>query len=65
VPERFRWIISLNPMAPLVETYQDAMLLGQWPHLAHLWPAALVSGVLVVLAFLLFRRASAELVDVL
>jgi lipopolysaccharide transport system permease protein len=65
VPERFRWIVSLNPMAPLVGTYQDAMLLGQWPHLAALWPAVLVSTVLVALAFLLFRRASSELVDVL
>ncbi len=65
VPARFRLFASLNPMAPLVETYQDAMLLGQWPHLAHLWPSALVAGVLLVLAFLLFRRASAELVDVL
>ncbi len=65
VPARFRWIVSLNPMAPLVETYQDAMLLGQWPNLAHLWPAALAAVVLLAVAFLLFRRASAELVDVL
>lgn len=65
VPDRFRWLLSLNPMAPLVETYQNAMLLGQWPNLAHLWPAALVSLVLLAVAFLLFRRASAELVDVL
>ena len=65
VPARFRWLVSLNPMAPLVATYQDAMLLGRWPNLFALWPAALLTAVLVVLAFLLFRRASAELVDAL
>jgi lipopolysaccharide transport system permease protein len=65
VPSRFRWLVSLNPMAPLVETYEDAMLMGRWPDLASLGPVALVAAVLVVLAFLLFRRASAELVDAL
>jgi len=65
VPARFRWIVSLNPMAPLVATYQDAMLSGKWPNLLHLWPAALVTVVLVALSFALFRRASSELVDAL
>ena len=65
VPSRFRWLVSLNPMAPLVETYEDAMLMGRWPDLTTLGPVALITAVLVTLAFLLFRRASAELVDVL
>ncbi len=65
VPARFRWFVSLNPMAPLVVAYQDAMLSGRWPDLAALWPTAAVTLVLVAFAFLLFRRASAELVDAL
>ena len=65
VPERFRWIVSLNPMAPLVASYQDAMMEGRWPDFHALLPATAVAVLLVVVSFALFRRASSELVDAL
>jgi lipopolysaccharide transport system permease protein len=65
VPERFRWLVKLNPLAPIVRIYQDALLYQRWPDLAALWPSALVAALLFVAAFALFRRAGSELVDAL
>jgi len=65
VPERMRWLVELNPMAPLVGIYQDALLLDQWPSLPSLlWPT-LFGFAMFVLSFIVFRRASPELVDAL
>ncbi len=65
VPERFRWIVALNPLAPMVRLYQDALLYGRWPDPAALAVPTGLAVLFVALAFALFRRASAELVDAL
>ncbi len=65
VPERFRWITAINPLAPLVRIYQDALLFHRWPDFGLLWPPAVVATGLFLLSFIVFRRASAELVDAL
>jgi lipopolysaccharide transport system permease protein len=65
VPERLRWLLDLNPMVGLVRIYQDALLFDRWPDLSALAVPAIVSLALFIMSFLLFRRASAELVDVL
>jgi lipopolysaccharide transport system permease protein len=65
VPERFRWLVALNPLAPLVRIYQDAFLYNRWPDFGALAGPAALATALVVLAFALFRRASSELVDAL
>lgn len=65
VPERFRWLLALNPLAPLVRIYQDALLYNRWPELSTLAVPAGLACFFVVLAFALFRRASSELVDAL
>ena len=65
VPERFQWLINLNPMTPLVGLYQDALLLNQGPHWTDLLPTLLIGAVAVLLSFAVFRRASPELVDAL
>lgn len=65
VPERFRWAVALNPLAPIIRIYQDALLYQTWPDLNALWPSALIALSLFCAAFLLFRRAGSELVDAL
>jgi lipopolysaccharide transport system permease protein len=65
LPERFNRFLKLNPMAPLVRVYQDALLYGKmpdWPSLAI--PFAIATGVFLF-SFWIFRRASADLVDAL
>ena len=64
VPEAFRATLAINPVVPLVGGYHDILVYGRAPGEGLLW-VALVAGVLLVLAWLMFRRASAEMVDVL
>lgn len=59
-----RWFV-LNPMYPLVTSYQNVLIFDRaplWPELA--WLTGLATAFLVVSLFL-FRRASPEMVDVL
>ena len=65
IPEKFLPLIQLNPMTPLVNLYQDALLLNQPPSWISLWPAVLIGGISVMLSFAVFRRASPDLVDAL
>lgn len=65
VPDSVHAYINLNPMTGLVAIYQDALLLNQAPDFSTLIPAAIVAAVAVTASFILFRRASPELVDAL
>lgn len=65
VPEWLRWLVNLNPMVALVSIYQDALLLNRGPDWTALALPAGISIALFLMSFALFRRASAELVDVL
>jgi lipopolysaccharide transport system permease protein len=65
VPERFKLVLYLNPMVPLVALYQNALLLDHGPSWGELWPAIAVGALMVSLSFFVFRRASADLVDAL
>lgn len=65
VPAHLQFLIALNPMTPLVAIYQNALAFDAWPNLLLLvWPLALI-GILMLMAAVLFRRSSAEIVDAL
>lgn len=65
IPKSFQPFIDANPMTGLVDLYHDALLLNQAPDFSSLMmPAATGLGA-VVLSFVVFRRASPELVDAL
>ncbi|MGL3606266.1 ABC transporter permease [Rhizobium sp. G187] len=65
MPQKVQAYINLNPMTGLVAIYQDALLLNQAPNIATLIPSVIVAGIAVAASFILFRRASPELVDAL
>ncbi|MGV8864893.1 MAG: ABC transporter permease [Pseudomonas sp.] len=64
LPEAFRSTLAFNPVAPLVMAYHDVIVYGRSPSAGLAYPAA-VAFVMSALAFFVFRRASAELVDAL
>lgn len=64
VPEAFRVTLGFNPVVPLVIGYHDIFVYGKAPS-ASLWGVAATAAILLIGSFLLFRRASAEMVDVL
>ena len=63
LPERFRPMMSLNPMARLVEAYQNILVSNQWPDWYALLPVALLAILLCILGAHLFRKHSGEMVD--
>jgi len=65
VPESFRPLLLLNPMTTLVQSYQGAILFNTSPDLIPLGGLVVLTLSLLLIALTLFRRASAEMVDVL
>ena len=65
IPEQFRKIVEFNPMTHVVGGYQDVLLRNHAPDLSGLLMPLTVGLVLMAISFVLFRRASAEMVDVL
>ncbi|TIP36273.1 MAG: ABC transporter permease, partial [Mesorhizobium sp.] len=65
LPEKYGAVFNLNPLAPLVALYQDALLFDRWPSADSLIMPAVLGLVSMALAVVFFRRASPELIDVL
>lgn len=62
-PERWRWVLWLNPMTGLVQGYQQVLLQGAWPP-ASVWWVSLAWLLLLVLALnALVARSRDQLVD--
>ncbi|HHS96945.1 MAG TPA: ABC transporter permease [Chloroflexi bacterium] len=65
VPDRFRAIYMLNPMAVLIDGYRRAILYQEWPDPTQLLVATAVSLLVFVLAYAYFKRAEAVFADVI
>lgn len=62
-PERWRWVLWLNPMTAPVQGYQQILLQGQWPAASVWWVALAWMGLLVLVLDVLVRRSRDQLVD--
>jgi lipopolysaccharide transport system permease protein len=58
-------LFILNPMAGVIDGMQRALLRGQHPDLATLWPGMVLVAVLLPLSYLFFKRAEAYFADVI
>ena len=65
LPERFRWLAHVNPMAAPVAVYQQALLHNAFPSWQQFLLPVLAALVAMAMALFIFRRASAEIVDAL
>lgn len=65
IPEKYRGLLVLNPMYHVVAGYQNVLVFGHPPELAGLLAVGVCSLAMLGFAMFLFRRASAEMVDVL
>lgn len=65
VPGEFSSVLNANPMYWIVTAYQDVLLFQRGPDIEHLVWVGLTSIGLLAFALVLFRRSSAEMVDVL
>jgi len=64
VPEKYRWMIKLNPMYPFIELYHQVLLQGtvSWPMLGF---TIGLSAILFAAAILFFERSKYAFADVL
>lgn len=65
VPEKVRWLLQFNPMHWVVSAYHDVLVYERAPNLWVLFAIGLLVLVLSALALVIYRRASADMVDVL
>lgn len=65
LPVRYHQWFRLNPLYPLVSSYQKVLVYGESPQWGALAWLALMSVVTWLVALLVFRRSSAEMVDAL
>ena len=65
VPERFRTIYMLNPMAGIIESYRNVLIEGLPPNFYHIGIAAGVAVILFFLGYYYFKRIEMTFADVI
>ena len=65
IPESYRHLLNLNPMYPVISAYHKVLAYNTTPTLNVIAIIAAISLALMLLSLFIFRRASAEMVDVL
>lgn len=62
-PARYRFIFALNPMAVLINAYKQTILGGGMPNLMSLSIGLIISIVIFVFGFLLFKKLEGQFAD--
>ena len=65
VPEPFRWIISLNPIAVLIENARKCVVFGLAPELASLALLSLVAALFLLAGSYFFEKSKPAFADVM
>lgn len=63
LPKEAGWLLAYNPMAGLIEAYQQIFVFGVWPNWPRLIPVLVLAVILCALGAQLFRRHAGEMVD--
>lgn len=65
IPERYRWLVEFNPMAPLIRSYRRILLEGAMPD----WTGLIFTGAFALICFLIgywwFERTKKAFADVI
>jgi lipopolysaccharide transport system permease protein len=65
IPEIYRDWLSMNPIYPIVDAYQQVIVYGEEPHWKAIFTIACLGIFLACVSLFIFRRASAEMADAL
>ena len=63
LPVRLEKFMILNPMMPMVASFQDVILLGQWPSWERLLYPLVLSALIALIALKVFRSGLRDMVD--
>ena len=65
IPEKYHWLVMLNPMTGITLGYQNILLYDKAPDLSILIYPTLFAIVMLILSLIIFRKANEEMADVL
>ncbi len=65
IPQRYRWLVDLNPMAPLIRSYRRILLEGKMPDWQGLGVTLVFAVVCFVFGYWWFERTKKAFADVL
>jgi lipopolysaccharide transport system permease protein len=65
VPEQWKWVYDLNPMAVIIEGYRGSLLYGRTPDPSTLALAALISAGLLLGGYVYLKRVEASFADII
>ncbi|WNJ96500.1 ABC transporter permease [Vibrio ruber] len=65
VPEKYKWIIMLNPLSSLTIGYHDVLVYDKSPDFTTLSYPIILAFVMLALSALIFKKANEEMADVL
>jgi len=63
IPEKFRFVFSLNPMSVIVNAYRQTILGGGKPNISSLTIAFVMSVIIFVVGFYFFKKSEGEFAD--
>lgn len=63
VPDRFKSLYMLNPMAPIISGYRQVLLMGTQPDLYHLGISTLVTFIMLYLSYKYFKMVEMSFAD--
>ncbi len=63
IPPQYRFVMSLNPMAVIVNAYRQVILSNNNPNFYSLTIAALVSTLIFILGFITFKKLEGQFAD--
>lgn len=65
IPDEYQHLMNLNPLYPIVSAYHEILVYNTMPPITGIAITSIIALALLLLSLFLFRRASAEMVDVL
>ena len=63
-PEKYRWIFQINPMAVIINAYRQVILAGGMPNLVSLSLALLVSLIILLIGYKIFKKLEGVFADI-
>jgi ABC-type polysaccharide/polyol phosphate export permease len=65
VPQKFHWLVVINPMAPIVGVYQDVLFYGKLPNGVDLLQSVGVSVIVLILGLWIFDKHKDRFAEIL
>lgn len=63
IPEKYRSIMSLNPMAVIINAYRQVILSGKAPNISSLSVALFTSIIIFIIGFAIFKKLEGKFAD--